>query len=139
MKIMAKDSNVTAYQQSPHRNQTTQTTHLNGATGVNHETSRTNASSGTTDANRANTDASRATIEEDCAKIEALAELICAGGNKSAAALLVLMRTLEGSTDPKLLAHTVKHFAFTRCGELNVYEMVDAQIAILEHELLGQV
>jgi hypothetical protein len=72
-------------------------------------------------------------------KIEALAELICASGNESAAALLVLMGALENSMDPKVLAHTVKHFAFTRCGELNVYGMVDAQIGILEGELLGHV
>ena len=28
-----------------------------------------------------------------------------------------------------------KHFAFTRCGELNVYGIVDAQIAAIEGEL----
>jgi hypothetical protein len=69
-------------------------------------------------------------------KIEALAEIICGGGNESAAALLVLMGTIQDSADPTILAHTVKHFAFTRCGELNVYGMVDAQIAVLESELL---
>ena len=69
-------------------------------------------------------------------KIEALAEIICGAGNESAAALLVLMGTLQNSTDPTVLAHTVKHFAFTRCGELNVHGMVDAQIAALESELL---
>src|SRR5688572_11061878 len=36
----------------------------------------------------------------------------------------------------QMLANTAKHFAFTRCGELNLYEMVDAQIAIVEGELL---
>jgi hypothetical protein len=71
------------------------------------------------------------------AKIEALAEIICAGGDESAAALLVLMGTFQNSTDPKVLAHTVKHFAFTRCGELNVYEMLDAQIAVVESALLS--
>jgi hypothetical protein len=70
-------------------------------------------------------------------KIEALAELICRTGDQSAAALLVLMRMLEGSTHPKVLANTAKHFAFTRCGELNVYGMVDAQIAVIEGELLA--
>ena len=39
--------------------------------------------------------------------------------------------------DPKTLAHVAKHFAFTRCGELNVYGMVDAQIAVVEGELLA--
>jgi hypothetical protein len=47
------------------------------------------------------------------------------------------MGALETSTDPKVFAHTVKHFAFTRCGELNVGGMVDAQIAAVESELLS--
>jgi hypothetical protein len=46
------------------------------------------------------------------------------------------MGTLENSTHPKLLANTAKHFAFTRCGELNLFGMVDAQIAVVEGELL---
>ena len=70
-------------------------------------------------------------------KIEALAEIICGAGDQSAAALLVLMGTLENSTQPKVLAHTAKHFAFTRCGELNFNGMVEAQIAVLESELLS--
>src|SRR5687767_3912506 len=70
-------------------------------------------------------------------KIEALAEIICGAGDQSAAALLVLMGTLENSTHPKVLAHTAKHFAFTRCGELNFNGMVEAQIAALESELLS--
>lgn len=69
-------------------------------------------------------------------KIEALAEIICGGGNDSPAALLVLMATLEDASDPQTLAHTVKHFAFTRCGELNVYGMVESQIAFVERKLL---
>src|SRR5215217_3442242 len=52
-------------------------------------------------------------------KIEALAEIICRS-DEAAAALFVLAGTLENSTDPKLLANTAKHFAFTRCGELNL-------------------
>src|SRR5215470_10477438 len=43
-------------------------------------------------------------------KIEALAEIICRNGDESAAALFVLMGTLENSPHPKLLANTVKHF-----------------------------
>lgn len=42
------------------------------------------------------------TIDE---KIEALAELICQAGETSAAALLVLMGTLENSSNPKALAN----------------------------------
>lgn len=68
-------------------------------------------------------------------KIEALVEMICAAGDEPSAALLVLMGTLQNSTDPKVLANTAKHFAFTRCGELNAYRMVDEQIGSLEREL----
>ena len=68
-------------------------------------------------------------------KIEALAEIICGAGDQAAAALLVLMGAFENSTRPKVLANTAKHFAFTRCGELNVYGMVDAQIAVVESDL----
>lgn len=73
-------------------------------------------------------------------KIEALAEIICRAGDEpetKSAALLVLMGTLEDSTHPKVLANTAKHFAFTRCGEFNLYGMVDAQIALVEGELLA--
>jgi hypothetical protein len=73
-------------------------------------------------------------------KIEALTDLICRAGDEPAtksAALLVLMATLEGSTHPKALANTAKHLAFTRCGKLNLNGMVDAQIALLERELLA--
>ena len=80
-------------------------------------------------------------------KIAGLAEIICrdadeAGnraGNKAgtkAAALLVLMATLENAAHPKLLANVAKHLAFTRCGELNHNGMVDAQVAVIESELL---
>jgi hypothetical protein len=76
------------------------------------------------------------TSEDDSrGKIEALAEIICGAGNKSAAALFVLMGTLQNSNEPEALANTVKHFAFTRCGELNVFGMVDAQIAVVESQL----
>lgn len=67
-------------------------------------------------------------------KIEALADKICTAGDESAAALLILMGTLQNSIDPKALANTAKHFAFTRCGELNINGMVEAQIAALESE-----
>lgn len=71
-------------------------------------------------------------------KIEALTELICRAGDEPSAALLVLLATLENSTHPKALANTAKHLAFTHCGELNLYGMVDAQIAVLETELLDR-
>ena len=70
-------------------------------------------------------------------RIAALAEIICRAGNEAAAALFVLMGTLENSTHPKLLANTAKHFAFTRCAELNLYGMVDAQLPLVEGELLA--
>lgn len=69
-------------------------------------------------------------------KIEALAEIICRAGNEPMAALFVLMGTLEDSTHPKELATTAKHFAFRHCAESNLYGMVDAQIAVVEGELL---
>ncbi len=70
-------------------------------------------------------------------RVEALAEIICRAGDESAAALFVLMGTLENSKDPKLLANTAKHFAFTRCGESNLFGMVDAQLVVVESELLA--
>jgi len=82
------------------------------------------------------------TNEDDSSeeKIEALTEMICGAGDEPgtrAAALLVLMATLENSSHPKALANTAKHFAFTRCAELNLYGMVEAQISIAEGELLA--
>jgi hypothetical protein len=70
-------------------------------------------------------------------KIEALTDLICRGGDEPSAALLVLLSTLENSTHPKALANTAKHLAFTRCAEMNLHGMVDAQIAVLEDKLLA--
>jgi hypothetical protein len=72
-------------------------------------------------------------------KVQALAEIICRAGDEpeaKSAALFVLMGTIEHSNDPKLLASFAKHFAFGRCGEFNLYGMVDAQIAVVEGELL---
>ena len=73
-------------------------------------------------------------------KIAALAEMICRAGDEPAtksAALLVLMAALENATHPKALANTTKHIAFTRCGEWNFCDMVDAQIPLVESQLLG--
>jgi hypothetical protein len=72
-------------------------------------------------------------------KVAALAEMICRAGDEAgtkSAALLVLMSTLENASHPKALANLAKHFAFTRCGELNLNGMVEAQIAVFESELL---
>jgi hypothetical protein len=76
-------------------------------------------------------------LDED--KIEALTEILCRSGDEpetKSAALLVLMATLENAAHPKAIANTAKHLAFTRCGELNVNGMVDAQVAMLECKLL---
>ena len=95
-------------------------------------------------------DAGEPIIDESCVleanaeisteeKLERLAAMICQAGSlpeTRSAALLVLMSTLENSTEPKVLANHVKHIAFTRCGELNCFGMVDAQIAAIESELL---
>jgi len=70
-------------------------------------------------------------------KIEVLTEIVCRAGDHPAAALLVLMATLENATHPKALANVAKHLAFTRLGELNLNGMVDVQIAVLERELLS--
>lgn len=69
-------------------------------------------------------------------KISALCEIICDAGDRAAAALFVLMANLENSSDPKLFANTAKHFAFARCADLNLYGLVDAQIDLVERELL---
>jgi hypothetical protein len=75
-------------------------------------------------------------------KIEALTDLICRAGDEPqtrSAALLVLMSAIENCTHPKALANAAKHLAFKHCSELNLFGMVDAQVAIVEHELLANV
>lgn len=74
------------------------------------------------------------------AKIEALTELICRAGDEpeiKAAALLVLMATVENAAHPKVLVNTAKHLAFTYCGELNLCGIVDAQVAVIEAEVIA--
>ncbi|HEX7331487.1 MAG TPA: hypothetical protein VF290_08300 [Pyrinomonadaceae bacterium] len=74
-------------------------------------------------------------------KIESLTEMICRAGDEAgrkSAAMLVLMATIESATHPKALAKRAKHLAFTRCGEWNVNGIVDAQVAVLEGELLAR-
>jgi hypothetical protein len=73
-------------------------------------------------------------------KMAALTEIICRAGDKAgmkSAALLVLMSTLENASHPKALANLAKHLAFTRCGELNFNDVVEAQIAVFASELLA--
>ena len=70
-------------------------------------------------------------------KVEALAEIISRSGDEPTAALFTLLETLENSRDPKVFTNRAKHVAFSRCGELHVYEMIDAQLAELEGELLA--
>ena len=70
-------------------------------------------------------------------KVEALAEIISRSGDEPTAALFLLMETLESPADPKVFTNRAKHVAFSHCGELQVYVMVDAQIAELESELLA--
>lgn len=75
-------------------------------------------------------------------KVGALAEILCRAGDEpetKSAALLVLMATLENSSHPKALANAAKHLAFTRCGQLNLHNMVDTQAAALEDELLATI
>jgi hypothetical protein len=47
------------------------------------------------------------------------------------------MSTLEHSPHPKYLASAAKHLAFLYCCELNLYGMVDSQIAAVERRLLA--
>ena len=75
--------------------------------------------------------------ESEAEKIEALTEIICRAGGETVAALFVLMRRFQNSKQPEVLANAAKHHAFTRCGELNVFGMVDAQISAVEGELLA--
>ena len=74
------------------------------------------------------------------AKVDILSDLICRPGDEPAtksAALLVLMATLENSTESKALANQAKLFAFARCGDLNLHGIVDTQAALLETELFA--
>lgn len=70
-------------------------------------------------------------------KIKVLADIICQASEKTSAALFVLMATLEKSTHPKLLANAAKHLAFAHCAQLPAFGIVDAQLAVVEAELLA--
>jgi hypothetical protein len=69
-------------------------------------------------------------------KVKALTEIICRAGSEAAAALFVLMGTLENSRDPETHTHVSKHVAFNRCADLNLYGMIDTQLVAVENELL---
>ena len=75
--------------------------------------------------------------EPSLRKVEALAEIISRSGDEPTAALFILMETFESSTHEKALTSRAKHVAFSHCGELHVYEMIDAQVTELEGELLA--
>ena len=81
--------------------------------------------------------------EQDIAdeeKIAVLIDVICRAGDEpttKSAALLVLMATVENSSHPKALANVAKHLGSTRCGELNVCGIIDAQISMLEADLFS--
>ncbi|HEY0762990.1 MAG TPA: hypothetical protein VGD61_11530 [Pyrinomonadaceae bacterium] len=70
-------------------------------------------------------------------KIDALAEIICRASDEATVALLVLMGLLENCKYPKEAANTAKYFAFNYCTELNLYGMVDAQVAMFEAKVLA--
>jgi hypothetical protein len=77
---------------------------------------------------------------KDDEKIAALTEMICRAGDESevkAAALFVLMATIENSAHPKALANAAKYGAFIRCAEMNPYKLVDAQVEMMARELFA--
>lgn len=48
-----------------------------------------------------------------------------------------MLPLITNSIDPKVLANTAKRFGFSRRAESNLYGIVDAQIALVEGELLS--
>lgn len=73
-------------------------------------------------------------------KVEVLVDLICRPGDEpdtKSAALLVLMLTLERSTEPTALVNRAKHLAFAHYDDLTVDDMIDAQITTVEAELFA--
>ena len=78
-------------------------------------------------------------VDPDKVTIESLTTIICAAGEEAAAALLVFAATIANSIEPKALANAAKHYAFTHCGELNLYGMVDAQVTFVEGKLFPYV
>jgi hypothetical protein len=137
MTTMASHSSATAREHTPHVNQTTRTAPVinalkRGAQAVLND----DEPQLSTESSAVGPTAEPEERDESREKVEALAEIICGAGEESAGALLVLMGQMENSEYPQAIVNTVKHLAFTRCGELNVHGMVDTQIALLEGELL---
>ena len=128
---MVNDSSANPRRKAPHVNRTRTNTTMNALT----QRARTILNDSSLDPE------SRAIIrkeeETNREKIEALAEIICREGEESAAALFVLMGTLQNSPEPDAIANTLKHFAFERCSQFNLHGMVDAQIDIVERELFA--
>jgi hypothetical protein len=139
MTTMANHSSASVREHTPHANQTTRTATVVGALKrralavLNDENKDVHSTSGTIVFDPESEPPGYHSSRE---KIEALADIICGGGEGSAGALLVLMGQMENSDNPQAMVNTVKHFAFTRCGELNLRGMVDTHIVMLEDELL---
>jgi len=73
-------------------------------------------------------------------KIAALTEIICRAGDEpeiKSAALFVLMAIIENARHPKGLANTAKYAAFIWCAEMNPYNLIDAQVEMMERELFA--
>ena len=139
---MLKDSSATAQEQSPHVNETAQNSHVNhtrtSQTPDTHEDEWTSKAGDVNSTGEAAEAYSMRAHKEDSSgpqEIETLVDIICGAGEERAGALLVFLELLENSEEPQALAYTTKHLAFTRCGELNVYGMLDAQIAAIGREL----
>ena len=75
----------------------------------------------------------RAFIEENVKH----AEIIVGQRQTETKSAALFVRASLNTHDPKLLANSAKHFAFNRCGEFNLYGVVDAQLAVVEDELLA--
>ena len=73
-------------------------------------------------------------------KLDLLGDLICREGDEpetKSAALVVLMSMIESSTRPTALVNRAKHLAFAHYDDVNVDDMIDAQIATIEAELFA--
>ena len=73
-------------------------------------------------------------------KIGVLTEIICRAGDEpeiKSAALFVLMAIIENARHPKALANTAKYSAFIWCAEMNPYNLVVAQVEMMERELFA--
>ena len=68
-------------------------------------------------------------------RAEAAAELVAEAA--AVGAVVGGRDTTSNRTRRQLLANAAKHFAFTRCAELNLYGIVDAQLPLVEGKLLA--